>query len=892
MAAETRIYKIQQKLDVGMLTMHPDTRTSSVIQETLLRFVQENQLVLGGTFGAIDVNGDSTGFIAGTNVSTWSATLLQNQANQTENITLTLPIVNGETIATQEYVDASIPDLSFTDGVLDGGYNTTTGEISLIPYAAAGAGHFSTTSAPVAGTTELSYSGYFHANALNSTGVLDVSGLSSLDGGLNVNSTFSVDPSTGSIITTGDVAINGGDITSSQATFNLLDVTPTKINMGGNAAIDLSKAGLATTVKGTLNVDQAATFDTTLGVTGNTTLTGDLAVNGGDITSSSNLNISDSAHTTTIKGLLNVDLATTLDTTLAVTGITTLTGLLNANGGIAVDGTNFTVSGSTGAIDTTSTLDVDALSSLDGGIDVNGSNFTVSTAGAIDTASTLTVDGLSSLDGGIDVNAGNFTVATNGNIVAVGDLALNGGDITSTSTTFNIGAANVTTMSLGNAATSVVIPGNITIEGTATTIDSTTVQISDRILELAKDNTSALTGYAGLVITKYDGTNDGGILIDHNGEFRVGDVTINGANVDNVSTVPLLARAETGVLDNNDLMVWETSTLKAVGKTLSELGIATSASISNDTITLTAGTDLITGGNFTLNGSTKTITFNHATIAKTTPTSTLSPNAGATFTAIDSMTVSGTGHVTNVNTKTITLPTYGISADTATNGAEINLTASGGTSSLVEIIGSNGTSVTKTDADTITLSSTVVNSPLITVENGLGLNGLDQTFNLNQAGAQTINLELGTPGTLSSSTTDTVTADSHTHAITNYALNGTASSITVTGAAKVLGSAGTISLTAAYGDSVNPYASKTANYVLAAPNGSAGAPVFRAFNNVDLPETFNDTPAVYTAVNVNSKGIVTDGAFSMEVGTAAHTTPSSDLIIGGIFFLDKAATVA
>ena len=44
-----------------------------------------------------------------------------------------------------------------------------------------------------------------------------------------------------------------------------------------------------------------------------------------------------------------------------------------------------------------------------------------------------------------------------------------------------------------------------------------------------------------------------------------------------------------------------------------------------------------------------------------------------------------------------------------------------------------------------------------------------------------------------------------------------------------------ISLAAAYGDTLNPYASKTANYVLAAPNGSAGVPTFRALVAADVP---------------------------------------------------------
>lgn len=55
---------------------------------------------------------------------------------------------------------------------------------------------------------------------------------------------------------------------------------------------------------------------------------------------------------------------------------------------------------------------------------------------------------------------------------------------------------------------------------------------------------------------------------------------------------------------------------------------------------------------------------------------------------------------------------------------------------------------------------------------------------------------LGLPGTLSSGSIDGVSADSHTHAITNYALTGTVNQITVTGAGKVLGAAVTLSLPA------------------------------------------------------------------------------------------------
>lgn len=48
-------------------------------------------------------------------------------------------------------------------------------------------------------------------------------------------------------------------------------------------------------------------------------------------------------------------------------------------------------------------------------------------------------------------------------------------------------------------------------------------------------------------------------------------------------------------------------------------------------------------------------------------------------------------------------------------------------------------------------------------------------------------------------------------------------------------SSGTIALASGYGDTLNPYASKFANLVLASPNGTAGVPSFRALVAADLP---------------------------------------------------------
>ena len=66
----------------------------------------------------------------------------------------------------------------------------------------------------------------------------------------------------------------------------------------------------------------------------------------------------------------------------------------------------------------------------------------------------------------------------------------------------------------------------------------------------------------------------------------------------------------------------------------------------------------------------------------------------------------------------------------------------------------------------------------------------------------------------------------------------------VTGTSPVASSGGAtpaISLASGYGDTQNPFASKTANYFLAAPNGSAGAPTFRAIVAADVPTLNQNT---------------------------------------------------
>lgn len=120
----------------------------------------------------------------------------------------------------------------------------------------------------------------------------------------------------------------------------------------------------------------------------------------------------------------------------------------------------------------------------------------------------------------------------------------------------------------------------------------------------------------------------------------------------------------------------------------------------------------------------------------------------------------------------------------------------------------------------------------------------------------------------------------NTDEVTSVQIKGTANVLSSSTATAQTGAVvTTLNLVAGHGDTVNPYGSKTANYVLAAPNGSAGAPSFRKLVAADIPSlaiskitnlqtTLDGKVAANTAITgatkckitYDSKGLVTAGA--------------------------------
>ena len=114
---------------------------------------------------------------------------------------------------------------------------------------------------------------------------------------------------------------------------------------------------------------------------------------------------------------------------------------------------------------------------------------------------------------------------------------------------------------------------------------------------------------------------------------------------------------------------------------------------------------------------------------------------------------------------------------------------------------------------------------------------------------------------------------------------GTVSSVSGTSGSVSVANGSTtpvISLSTAYGDSVNPYGTKTMNYVLAAPNGTNGVPTFRALVAADIPtlnqNTTGSAATLTTARNIN--GVAFDGSANITVTAAASTLSGTTLNSG------------
>lgn len=175
------------------------------------------------------------------------------------------------------------------------------------------------------------------------------------------------------------------------------------------------------------------------------------------------------------------------------------------------------------------------------------------------------------------------------------------------------------------------------------------------------------------------------------------------------------------------------------------------------------------------------------------------------------------------------------------------LIVQGSGSTLLDIQGSQGQLFSVTDSLEGSLFSVndISGMPIMEVFS-------DDRVNLGTFNAEAIKVS-GSTANITGSLFGTASYATTALNVVNNGVTSVATNNGITGG--TITSTGTIGLATAYGDTVNPYASKTANYVLAAPNGSAGVPSFRAIVAADIPTLNQSTTG--NAATATTSGLLT-----------------------------------
>jgi hypothetical protein len=338
------------------------------------------------------------------------------------------------------------------------------------------------------------------------------------------------------------------------------------------------------------------------------------------------------------------------------TGAATLTADLSATGTpdatvyLRGDNTWSPISGIPGTYDWTLSSDSGVIDPVTSGMSVTISGGTALSSSISGTTLTINHDSVSRTDttsaaspsfGGTFTAVDSVTSNTQGHITALNLKTVTLPTPTDTNTTYDLTNTSTSGGSSINLVPSSGATDSITIVGTTSEVE---VTHSSGSITIGLPNDVVIAGNLTVI----------------------GTTTTN--NVETVSTSNGVI-FEGNAADGNELtLLAGTLTADQVITLPDATGtIALTSNIGNGTLTVTAGTLLSGGGSFTANQSSNTsVTINHASVSRTNNTSTASPGFGGTFTAIDSITTSTEGHVTAVNTKTVTLPSNSANTYAAT----------------------------------------------------------------------------------------------------------------------------------------------------------------------------------------------------------------------------------
>jgi len=362
---------------------------------------------------------------------------------------------------------------------------------------------------------------------------------------------------------------------------------------------------------------QTGAFDTDI-----TTLSGLITGNDADITTLSGLITGNDADITTLSGLITGNDA----------DIVTLSGLITGN-----DADIVTLSGLITGNDATLTADITTLSGLITGNDadivtlsglITGNDADITTLSGLITgndADIVTLSGLITgndadivtLSGLITGNANDIATLTLDDVVQNGSTTSGDIEVQSLRVSGDGSSASITgpaTITIdpdsAGAAGLVVIAGDLQVDGTTTTINSTSVQIDDfsLILGTGAPNNESADG-AGIIIDgtgaetiaefTYDGTND---------RWTTNGLDIEADIVGVATGADAWTTARTITLDGDvtGIVTIDGSSNQTLTTTIEEDSV-TNDMLVNTSVSITGGDGLAGGGNATLGGSAVTL---------------------------------------------------------------------------------------------------------------------------------------------------------------------------------------------------------------------------------------------------------------------------------------------
>ena len=260
----------------------------------------------------------------------------------------------------------------------------------------------------------------------------------------------------------------------------------------------------------------------------------------------------------------------------------------------------------------------------------DGNKITSSGASKVVFGNDIEVTGSIYTNGTLVLNGVSFSAMTSGTSGTSGSSGSNGSSGTSitVSGTNNkvvkfTSASTVGDSSITDDGTTVTIGGNLVVSGTSTTVNSTTVEIGDNIISL-----------------NGSGAANGGLIV----RDATAASLVSGSLLWNTTTDKWIAGPSGSELEIDTISGTATLTNKTISgasNTLSNIG---NGSLTNSSVTVTAGTGMSGGGAVSLGG---TVTLTNAGVTSLTTNTGLSSNVSATGAVTITNTITNNNQLTN-----------------------------------------------------------------------------------------------------------------------------------------------------------------------------------------------------------------------------------------------------